>query len=300
MRGAEISSIYKVIQDRVPVFYAWYELMHTRLDVVLCHKTEKAARAVAGRVYEMIQTLSHRLNRFDPQSDLWRINNFALTEPVPLDPEIWDIVSDALDALRRTNSFFDIRVDSAEGAYSGDSGIVMEESTRTIRFTRPGIHLDLGGYAKGYALEKAREILFRSDVSDALLSFGNSSVLALGNRPLGEGWSIGVEHLMGNRPAVFEVSLHSESMSTSGNSPRHPVHIYSPLARCYVEGLKMNTVVSDSALESEIFSTALMACRSIEEMKTLVRRTVSVREARYISFDETSGDLTGNTDLFSR
>ena len=293
MKGAEISSVFRKIQGRFPVFYAWYEAMHTRLDVVICGENEKAARSVAGRIYEMIFHLSQGLNRFDPGSEIYKINHLAGIEAVPVSPELWDILTDALDASGRTNAFFDIRVDSECEPYPGDPGIVMDEASRTIRFSNPAIHLDLGGYAKGYALEKAREMILKSEISGALLSFGNSSVLGLGNRPMGSGWLIGVEHPLGNKPPVLEIPLNSESMSTSGNSSRNPVHIYSPIKRTFVSGLKMVTVVSSSALEAEIFSTAVMACGSVEEMKDLLKKAALVSKAYYITYQEDTGELTG-------
>ena len=68
--------------------------------------------------------------------------------------------------------------------------LIMDDIQKTVYFTRKGISLDLCGYIKGYVLDCIRKILETNHISDALINLGNSSILAIGNQPLGQGWKI--------------------------------------------------------------------------------------------------------------
>src|SRR6185503_2597665 len=72
----------------------------------------------------------------------------------------------------------------------GMKNVELCEEDFTIRFKRRGVELDLGGYGKGYAIERAIDILRENGVTSALLHGGTSSIFALGAPPLEAGWKI--------------------------------------------------------------------------------------------------------------
>ena len=76
----------------------------------------------------------------------------------------------------RTQGFFDIALGSP---------LRLDEAARTVRFSEPGTLIDLGGVGKGYALDRAGELLRRFGVECALLNAGTSSLLAVGRHPSG-------------------------------------------------------------------------------------------------------------------
>jgi len=159
----------------------------------------------------------------------------------------------------------------------------------SVELLRSGIVFDLGGYAKGYALERIRALLGQFGVKDALVSLGNSSVLGLGSAPGHDGWRIGIENPLtaqtpadgaltgvGGRDAggghdhrerdtitssepLGVVTLRGNAMSTSGNNLHNEGHILSPLTGCGVTGRRMVSVVAPSGSDAEALSTALMA-----------------------------------------
>jgi hypothetical protein len=85
-----------------------------------------------------------------------------------------------------------------------------------VPFRNEVVQVDFGGFGKGYALERIRKLLLSHGILNAFISFGESSVLALGNHPHGTGWKAGVNHQMITGNSLFSFDLQNESLSTSG------------------------------------------------------------------------------------
>lgn len=109
------------------------------------------------------------------------------------------------------------------------------------------------------------EILYNYYVTDAFISFGESSVLGLGNHPNGNSWSVGIRKYNCICPSNIKIELNNESLSTSSNftlsdngSLRKRISVLSPVTKCTVTSLKSISVKSKSPLEAEILSTAFL------------------------------------------
>ena len=150
-------------------------VMGTRLDVLMTGD-ESGLSDVWEQIVAETERLYRKFDRFDPASEISQINREATARPTELSDEFWDILVDAGKHHRNTLGFFDITLRDF-------NMVLLDEARRTVAFAEKGISIDLGGYAKGYALEKMREILSEAGVTQALVNFGNSSVLALGAHP---------------------------------------------------------------------------------------------------------------------
>ncbi len=107
---------------------------------------------------------------------------------------------------------------------SGMKQVILDRDKMTIRFRNEVVQVDFGGFGKGYALERIRKLLLSHGILNAFISFGESSVLALGNHPHGVGWKAGVNHQMITGNSLFSFDLQNESLSTSGMGQiLHPV-----------------------------------------------------------------------------
>ncbi len=123
--------------------------------------------------------------------------------------------------------------------------------------------LDFGGMAKGWALKVLEKILRRNDVKSAFVDFGGSSILGVGSHPYGDSWKVGVVNPF-NGEVIREVELVDKSMSSSGNTPTYSGHIRNPLTGEIVDSKALVTVVSNSPLDAEVLSTALMVASEDE------------------------------------
>ena len=237
------------------------DIMGTRLDVVMIGN-EYLLSEVWEKLLAETDRLHRMLNRFDPASELSRVNNKAFTYPVKLNAELWQILSDIKKYHQNTFGFFDITLRDF-------NQVILDEANKTVAFTEKDISLDLGGYAKGFALEQIRKIFFSAGVTQALVNFGNSSVLAIGSHPLGKYWGVGVENPLQKGKQLKTYELSNQSLSTSGNTMQHTKHIINPRSGIYTSERKLVSVISSNAVDAEILSTAIMVAdeASISSMK---------------------------------
>ena len=250
---------FRVSAGGVLLWYGWFEAMHTRMDILLTGLPEQEASAVAEQVRAEVVRLEERFNRFDRRSDLWRIKHIPGQEPIPLDEEWTSVFAEAERFRQTTEGWFDIAVHTPDHIRLGVTYEVDVARKLLVRL-REGLLFDFGGYAKGYALERAERIVREAGVEHGMISFGNSSVCCLGHHPIGEYWRVGVEHPRERRPLVF-FQLRDASLSSSGNNGHNDGHIVA----AGTGGVTLPEIVSVAApspLVCEVLSTALFASLS--------------------------------------
>jgi FAD:protein FMN transferase len=226
------------------------EAMGTRFDVTLRGADEQHLEALAVAVCEEIQRLDAVLSRFNPSSEIARINREATSKAVRVDREIFALLERCEQARQATDGYFDVT------AASGSNGYELEAKRCTVQFTRPDAMIDLGAIGKGFALDCAREILTRFGVDSVLLNGGTSSVLAIGGP-----FAVDVRHPL--MPEVIVQRLELTNRALSCSAVRHPAQaqsdITNPLTGMPLTGDAACVVLAASATEAEIFSTALLA-----------------------------------------
>lgn len=246
-----IQHLYKQPHNGNGLLYAWFSSMHTRVDIMLCsEKSEEELMLVVDRIYEESHRLEKVANYYDPASELAFVNRTASISPVVLSEELYAMIDCCLEYNRKTMGYFDVTVHSKQ--YNPDTihSACLSAENHSIRFLQNGITINLSGFLKGYVLDNIRGILKESRIEDALINMGNSSILALGNHPMGTSWE--VNHIL----------LHNECLTTSGNDSSERRHIISPRNGKLVEGAKQISVVTESGTIGEIISTGLFAADS--------------------------------------
>lgn len=236
------------------------EAMGTGFEVVLCGEDEEHLEAVATDVIEEIIRLDGVLSRYDPRSEIARINREAGRAPIRVDREVFGLLERCEQGRRLTEGHFDVV--ACESGISELPALQLNVESCTVQFTRPRVAIDLGGVGKGYALDCGREILLRFGVTCALLHGGTSSVLALGAPPGSHGWRVDVRHPL-TLDAVPVAHVELIDRGFSGSAVRHPGQqqsdIVNPWTGCPLIGNAACIVLGASATEAEIFSTALLA-----------------------------------------
>jgi thiamine biosynthesis lipoprotein len=139
----------------------------------------------------------------------------------------------------------------------------LDPRERTVAFDQPGVTLDLGGIAKGYAVDRATALLRESGVHQALVHGGWSTVCALGRSPEGEAWRVGIRHPRDASRRVAAVGLADAALSTSGSYERFFAidgtvysHLLDPRTGRPAQGMLSASVVTSTALEGDALSTA--------------------------------------------
>ena len=225
-------------------------IMGTRLDAVMLGD-ELQLSEVWERIIDETERLHRMLNHFDSESDIARINREASNYPVVLNDELWNIMTDVKNYYQKTFGYFDVSLRDF-------NRVIFDDDRRSVKFAEKNISLDFGGYAKGYALQQIQEILFNNDVAQALVNFGNSSILAVGAHPHGQYWGIDIDNTFDPGQHLQTCKLYNKSLSVSGNTSKHKQHIVNPRSGKYSAERKIVSVISTSPVEAEVLSTAIM------------------------------------------
>lgn len=234
------------------MLYAWFAAMHTRADIsIISREPEAALIETVQAVRRRISEIERIGNCFDPASELSVINRSAADGKVPVAPELERIIGDCQSYNRITDGLFDITAGSSCGETSAARDIILP-CDGTISFRRRGLRINLSGYLKGYALEQVRLIITAAGIADALVSVGNSSVMALGGVGEGKGWPVG----FGNNAVQDSVELSGQCLTTSGNDSTQRRHIINPHDGQLVCGRRSVSIINCNAAEGEVLSTA--------------------------------------------
>ena len=227
--------IFRSHQGR-QMFYAWFSAMHTRVDIVFTGRRldEQQCVAVVHTMAQRIAEVESCANCFDPSSELSQVNAGGRDE---LSPLLGDILGRCLYYNKVSEGLFDVMMPEGRGYEIQGNKIVLNS------------RINLSGFLKGYALDLLKPIAEANGLSNALISLGNSSVLAMGcgldDRP----WRVTIP-MSGQ-----EVELQDECLTTSGNDSAGRRHIVDPQTLNYVEGQRQVSVVTPNATLGEVLST---------------------------------------------
>jgi FAD:protein FMN transferase len=285
--------------------------MATRFEIVLYGSDAVSLRAAAEEALDEVQRLESKLSLYRPDSEIAHLNSRAAQEAVRVSPEIFRLLEQIKQLHAETAGAFDITIGPLMRVWGFINGsghlpdpeqleqarqgvgmhlVELDGANMSVRFARPGVLLDLGAVGKGYAIEKAAEILREAGVSSALIHGGTSTSYAIGKPPDQAAWNIAIDHPTPSadgkpRPLAI-VPLVNSALSVSavwGKSFSSGEitygHILDPRTGNPASQALLAAVSVPSATESDAFSTALLTlgigqhdliCRLRPEMRTLV------------------------------
>ena len=238
-------------------------------------KLQEATAAALDEVDRIDRLMSHYKN----DSELSRVNREAAKGEIKIDPELFDFIAECLRYSRESEGAFDITVGplmKAWGFFRGEGRtpseselaearnrigyqrVILNKNERTINFDKPGVELDLGGIAKGYAVDRAVAILRRHGVTSALVSSGGSTIYGLGAPPGKPSWSIKVQDPVERNRTATTVRLKNQSLSVSGSYEKffeldgvRYSHIMDPRAGKPAQGILSVAVISNDGTSGD-------------------------------------------------
>lgn len=285
------------------------EAMATRFEFVLVGDHPTSIRAAGEEALAEIHRLESVLSLYRPDSEIAELNRSAAEAMVRVSPEVFGLLSHACLLSRATEGAFDITVgplmrawgflrspgrmpdpaelEEARRSVSSD-WIAFDETRCGVRFLRPGMMIDLGAIGKGYALDRAGEVLRHAGVENYLLHGGTSTTVARGQPPDTDVWRVVIDSPAESRPdpdgqPVAVVELHDESVSVSAvrgkgfqAGDRFYGHVIDPRRGEPVRGAQLAAMVLPSGAESDALSTALLV-RGSEMVRLLDAREAPAR-----------------------
>ncbi|KAF0140689.1 MAG: Membrane-associated lipoprotein involved in thiamine biosynthesi [Stygiobacter sp.] len=289
------------------VYHNSFFAMGTRLNVVFSNADEE----LSERLFRMIENEVHRvelkLSYFIPESFVSKINSGAFNYAVILDLEMVEILKQCQNYNRLTFGAFDITMrrlvdffkhnpeETETDLTSCMQYIQLDDEEKSIRFTDEQTKIDLGGFGKGYALEKVQRLVNDSPIESALISFGESSILAKGKHPSGKAWQVGLNDYINSGQSVYSFELENGSVSTSSNyflddsgQLQFKTNVINPITGSIKKEIETVSVKSKSPLEAEILSTAML---SLNDEQTAAIK-VGLKEVEIVKISYHNGEAS--------
>lgn len=269
----------------------------------------EASAEAAMEALDCVDRLEDQLTVYRDQSELIDINQRAATEAVVVESRLFQLLKLCGSIHTQTSGAFDptsgplsrvwgfhqregrtpseLQRDEAL-ARVGWHQVQLSHEQRTIAFESPGVEINVNSIGKGYALDRAAEVLDEYGTADSLMHGGRSTLLARGDNPLLDdgGWQAGIRDPLRPEVRLAEFTLRDEALSTSGSGTqffehqgRRFGHLIDPRTGWPAEGLYSATVIAPTAAEADALSTAAyilgvegtqQLCDQREDLKALL------------------------------
>lgn len=258
-----------------------HRAMATRFDLWLVGDDEVQLRSLADMAWAEVDRIELLLSRHDDRAEVARINRDAHHRPVKIELELFNVLQDCLQWAVFTFGYFDITLGSTtSGIDEGYKSIQLDPDASTIYLAETKASIDLGGYGKGYALDKVIEKLERYEIKSAFLQSGNSSALSIGVQEHGIPWQIGMYDDVSrsterwmlplvNQGFSYSATYHQAGDVKSDIQPEScsPSDVVNPLTGQPLLEQAACWLVAPSALRAEVLTTALLAMGQAEALR---------------------------------
>ncbi|MBL8200169.1 MAG: FAD:protein FMN transferase [Chromatiales bacterium] len=277
--------VFLLVLVTAPARAEWYsearEKMGTKVEIQLWAGSEAAARPLLAAGMAEFDRIESWMSTYREDSEISRVNRLAAREPVKASAELFGVVAKSLELSALSDGAFDITFDSVGKLYDFRSGVrpdadaiqqrlpdinyrhvLLDPAALTIRFTKEGTRINLGGIGKGYSCERVIELLRKAGVTNALVNAGGDTRL-LGDRR-GKPWVVGIRDPDDGQHWVTRLALEDEAISTSGDYERYfdedgvrYHHILDPKSGKSASGLRSVTVIGPDATMTDGLSTSV-------------------------------------------
>jgi thiamine biosynthesis lipoprotein len=271
--------------------------MATRFEIVLHGDNTVALRAAGEEALREIERLENQLSLYRSTSEIAHVNALAARQSVQVTPETFELLRRAQTLHQETAGAFDITIAPLVHCWGfmGGTGhmptpterihalslvgmqhVLLDDQNFTVRFDCNGVMLDLGAIGKGYAIDRAGEVLLESGISNAMVHGGTSTILALGTAQEGQPWKIALENPFEKRgsphssaphprPPLEPIALQDQALSVSAiwgrcfeNEGYKFGHVIDPRTGEPTKNAVLAAVAVKSATDSDALSTALL------------------------------------------
>ncbi len=276
-----IASFVHTSENQILVYKKKY-IMGTVFEIAAYDPSSKHASDAIEKALQEIVRLDNLLSNYKPDSALSKLNRSAHVQEQEVPSDLYRVIEQAVQFSRLSDGKFDVSiaplVNLWKAALGGENmpSLTQQEEARAcvgyekielippdrIAFRSPCLQLDLGAIGKGYAVDRAADVLHSLGIKDALINAGGSTILAMGSTPEQKGWLV---HLRDPSNKIDpQVRLKDESVSTSEQTTPSLLgkdsagHIIDPETGRPLKTDFAVSAVSRTATESDELSTTLL------------------------------------------
>lgn len=259
--------------------------MGVPFKIVVYAADESLANRAVEAAFKRIEELNHILSDYEDDSELTRLTRTApAANGVKVSDDLWNVLARSQALAEQTDGAFDVTVGplvqlwrrarrlkqlpTPEGlakakAAVGYQAMVLDPGKKTVRLTRPGMRLDLGGIGIGYAVDEALKVLKAHGIDSAMVDA--SGDVGVSDAPPGRpGWRIGIQPDPEAKEPTRFVNLKNTALTTSGDAYQHLEiegerysHIVDPRTGIGLTDRSSITVIAKDCTTADSLATAV-------------------------------------------
>ncbi len=256
-------------------------IMGTTIRVEVWHPKEEVRQKGAQLVLEEMERINRLMSPYIDQSQLSKINKYAHEGPIEIDKDLFAVIKKSLEISELTQGAFDITYASVGHMFNyrkkikpsdieidrarefiNYKNVILDHEKCTVSFAKQGVKIDLGGIAKGFAVDQGINALIDLGVEHALVSAGGDTRI-LGDR-LGRPWLVGIRDPENPDEVAAMLPLQNEALSTSGDYERFFIedgvkyhHIINPGTGKSASGLRSVSILGTDSTTTDALSTSI-------------------------------------------
>lgn len=279
---------YSYSQEENPLFEFQVRkgLMGTEFDITALHTSLDTCKKALLKAMKEVERIESFTSNYKSGTEISNVNDSAYHHPVKISEELFDLLTRSIAYSEKYDGIFDItigpiteyfginseqpletkpdknKIDSLL-KFTGYKFIELDKNNLTVKFLKAGMKLDLGGIAKGYALDKAAEKLKSFGVNNYLIS-GGGDILVSGINSLREKWVVGIKDPRDESKLSGKVMLSDLCVATSGDYERFKIidgvryhHIINPKTGLPPAITQSSTVIYPGCEEGVVLSKVL-------------------------------------------
>lgn len=254
------------------------------MDTVVTVRAFGASKETLSAAFDAMRQVDALMNRYSEDSDVARLNLRAGEEPVKLSDETMECLREAVRYAELSKGAFDPTLgplidlwgigkkadfipsrEEVERALGlrGVENIVLDLQAGTGFLKVKGMEVDLGGIAKGFAVDRAALVLRKRGVRSGIIDAGGN-VYVIGKKPGGGDWRVGIRHPRKSDRMIALVEVSDEAVITSGDYERYFEkdgiryhHVFDPASGEPARNLLSSTIICPSSTRADALSTAV-------------------------------------------
>lgn len=258
-----------------------FSTMGTNIQVEVYHPSDELRAQSINAVVAEMQRVNQTMSTYIQHSELSMLNDQAYQQTVTVSQELFDLLQLSAELSAMTDGAFDITYASVGYLYDYPSNtkpvqaqidallpavnyklVKLNPALLTVRFLHESVKIDLGGIAKGHAVDNAIDTLRKMGIKHALVTAGGDTRL-LGDR-LGKPWIVGIRDPRNKDKQAVVLPLDNIAMSTSGDYERYFVqddiryhHILSPKTGKSTHEVQSVSIIGPLSVYNDALSTAV-------------------------------------------